>query len=428
MENFDAIVVGAGPAGCAAAYTMAKAGLNILVLERGKYAGAKNMWGGALFGSAMNEVFPEFWKEAPVERSVSRHAISFLTKDASLSIDFKNAHRDSSSCPGFIILRAKFDQWLAGQVEKAGAIIASGLEVDDFIREGQAIRGVKVAGEEFPANLVILADGANSLLAAKTGLRGEFKAQDLKQGVKEVLRLPREVIEDRFNLKGTDGAVMEFVGHCTLGLPGGGFIYTNLDSLSVGVVVQLSALLEKRLKASDLIEGFKAHPFIQNLIRGGELLEYSAHLIPVSGVSMMPRLYGDGIMITGDAAAMVLGTGLILEGANFAVAAGVAAGNAAIRAREKKDYSPAVLQSYEQALKDTFVIKDLNTFREAPHFLENRRIYNDYPEWACDLMSRIFCSDGKPRKNTFQVVRESMKGRFTVMQLLSDFLRARRAM
>jgi len=428
MENFDAIVVGAGPAGCAAAYTMVKAGLNVLVLERGKYAGAKNTWGGALFGSAMSEVFPEFWKEAPVERSVSRHAISFLTKDACLSVDYKDSHSDGSSTPGFIILRAKFDQWMAGKVEKAGAIIAAGLEVDDFIREGKAVRGVKVGGEEFPANVVILADGVNSLLAVKAGLRGEFKAQDLKQGVKEVLRLPREVIEDRFNLRGSDGAVMEFVGHCTGGLPGGGFIYTNLDSLSVGIVVQLSALLEKRVKASELLEGFKAHPAIQNLIRGGELLEYSAHLIPVSGVSMMPKLFADGIMITGDAAAMVLGTGLILEGANFAVAAGVAAGNAAIRAREKKDYSSAVLQSYEQALQEIFVLKDLKTFREAPHFLENERIYNAYPQWACDLMSRIFCSNGKPRKHTFEVVRESMKGRFTILQLLSDFMRARRAM
>ena len=81
MDIFDAIIVGAGPAGCAAAYTMAKAGLNILVLERGQYVGAKNMWGGAFFGPVMNELFPGFWKEAPVERFLKRHVISFMTKE-----------------------------------------------------------------------------------------------------------------------------------------------------------------------------------------------------------------------------------------------------------------------------------------------------------------------------------------------------------
>jgi electron transfer flavoprotein-quinone oxidoreductase len=255
MDIFDAIVVGAGPAGCAAAYTMAKAGLNILVLERGQYVGAKNMWGGAFFGPVMNELFPDFWKEAPVERFLTRHVISFMTKEDCLSVDFKSPHGGFDMAPGFIILRARFDRWMGGKVEEAGAIIATGLEVTDFIFEGNRISGVKVGDEEFLANVVILADGVNSLLATKARLRGDFKAEDLKQGVKEVIRLPREVIEDRFGISGNEGVVMEFVGACTRGLPGGGFIYTNQESLSVGVVVQLSALLEQQVKASDLIDG-----------------------------------------------------------------------------------------------------------------------------------------------------------------------------
>lgn len=95
MEKFDAIVVGAGPAGSAVAYTMAKAGLKVLVFERGKYPGAKNMWGGAFFGPLMYELFPNFWKEAPVERYINRHVISFLTKEDSLSLDFKTTRFSS---------------------------------------------------------------------------------------------------------------------------------------------------------------------------------------------------------------------------------------------------------------------------------------------------------------------------------------------
>jgi electron transfer flavoprotein-quinone oxidoreductase len=428
MDIFDAIVVGAGPAGCAAAVTMARAGLNILVLERGQYVGAKNMWGGAFFGPVMNELFPDFWKEAPVERFISRHVISFMTKEDCLSVDFKSPHSGFDSAPGFIILRARFDRWMGGKVEQAGAIIASGLEATDFIFEDSRIKGVKVGDEEFLSNVVVLADGANSLLAAKAHLRGEFKAEDLKQGVKEVIRLPREVIEDRFGVSGSEGAVMEFVGACTRGLPGGGFIYTNQESLSVGVVVQLSALLEKRVKASDLIDEFKDHPSVRPFIRNGETVEYSAHLIPVSGVKMMPKLYADGILVAGDAAAMVLGTGLILEGANFAMAAGAAAGETVIRAAEKKDFTASTLGYFESLLKDRFVLKDLQTFRNAPHFLENQRIYNAYPELACGMMRSIFHSNGKPRENTFGTVCKSMRGKASLWQIATDVMKARKAL
>jgi len=428
MENFDAIVVGAGPAGSAAALTMARAGLNILVLERGKYTGAKNMWGGAFFGPVMKGLVPDFWKEAPMERFISRHIISFMTTEDCLSVDFKSPHGDYDSAPGFIILRARFDRWLGEKVEAAGAIIATGLEVTDFIREGNRITGVKVGDEEFLSSAVVLADGANSLLAAKAGLRGDYKAVDLKQGVKEVIRLPREVIEDRFGVSGSEGVVMEFVGACTRGLPGGGFIYTNQESLSVGVVAQLSALLENKIKASDLIEDFKNHPAVRPLIRNGEMVEYSAHLIPVSGLTMMPKLYADGIVVAGDAAAMVIGTGLILEGANLAMAAGAAAGETLIRAKEKGDYSAAALSHYEGLLKSSFVLKDLETFRNAPHFLENPRIYNAYPELACGLMRSIFHNDGKPRKNSFETAWKAMQGKASLWQIASDVMKARKAL
>lgn len=428
MERFDAIVIGAGPAGCAAAVTMARGGLNVLVVERGKYAGAKNMWGGAFFGPVMDEIFPEFRKEAPVERYISRHAISFMTANDCLTMDFRSSHSGNSYHPGFIILRAKFDQWMARKVEQAGAIIATSLEVDGFAYDKGSITGVTVGGEQFPSNLVILADGANSLLAKKAGLRDDYAAVDLKQGVKEVIRLPQGVIEDRFNLNENDGVAMEFVGACTRGLPGGGFIYTNKDSISLGIVAQLSALLENRINASDLIEDFKSHPFVSNLIRGGDLLEYSAHLIPVSGLKTMPRLYGNGIMVAGDAASMVLGTGLILEGANFAMAAGALAGETAIVAKGKGDYSSATLSAYEQKLKSRFVLQDLETFRKAPHFLENERIYKAYPELACSIMNKLFTSNGKPRTNTFTALRGALKDNVSIWQIISDGLKARKAL
>lgn len=424
MEEFDAIVVGAGPAGCAAAYKMAVAGLNVLVLERGAYPGAKNMWGGAFFGPVMDELFPGFMEEAPVERLVSRHVISFLTEGESLSVDYKSKADHSH---GFIILRAKFDQWMAKKVEEAGVIIAGGLAADDLIMEGSAVKGVKAGDDEFRSNAVILADGVNSLLALKGGFRKEFTPHDVKQGVKEVIRLPREVIEERFNIRNGQGVVLECIGSCTRGLPGGGFLYTNRDSVSIGVVVQLSSVLSEKIKASDLIEDFKKHPAIHPLIEGGEMVEYSAHLIPVSGLKMMPKIYADGLLITGDAAAMVLGTGLILEGANFAIASGIAAAQTVIRARGTGDFSQGSLGHYESILKNTFVLKDMETFKKAPEFLENERIYKLYPRLACEVMGEIFKSDGRPRTNTWKVLSRVMKNKVSLFELISDAMKARTA-
>ncbi|MBN2282576.1 MAG: FAD-binding protein [Deltaproteobacteria bacterium] len=428
MEEFDAIVVGAGPAGCAAAYVMAKAGHNVLVLERGKFPGAKNMWGGAFFGPVMNELFPGFWEEAPFERFVTRHAISFLTEQDILSIDYKSDVTEPAEKKGFITLRAKFDKWMSQKVEQAGAIVASGLAVDDLIVEGGVVKGVKVGDEQFASNAVVLADGVNSLLSEKIGLRKAYSPHDMKQGVKEIIRLPREVIEDRFNISGTAGVAMEFIGSCTRGLPGGGFMYTNLDSVSLGVVVQLSALMDTQIKASDLIEDFKNHPAIAQLIKGGQTAEYSAHLIPVSGLKMMPKLYDNGVLVTGDAASLVLGTGLILEGANFAVASGMAAAETVIEAHRKEDFTRDELSNYEKRLREQFVLKDLQTFSRAPQFLENERIYQLYPELACSMARKIFSSDGKPRENTFKVLRKSLGKQASMWKMASDMIKAGRAL
>ena len=426
-QKFDAIVVGAGPAGCACAFKMAQAGLNVLVVERGKFAGAKNTWGGAFFGPALGELLPDFWKEAPFERYVARRRVSMLSKDDCFSIDFTTTKFSQPPYDGVMLLRSRFDRWFADKVEKVGAIIASGLQADDLIRQGGKIVGVKAGNDQLPADIVVACDGVNSILAQKSGLRGELKPTEVKQGVKEVLQFPRKELEQRFNLTGDGGLAWEFVGACTGGLPGGGFIYTNKDTLSVGIVVQLNALLEKQVRANDLLETFKQHPAVAGMLEGGKLVEYSGHLIPVCGINMMPRLYTDGLLVAGDAAAFVVGTGLILEGANFAVASGIAAAETVMKARETKDFSANSLSSYQRLLEESFVLKDLNTFKKAPHFLENERIYNEYPELICDFAEKLFTNDGKPRKRVWPLLSETMKGRVSLIQVARDLMKAREA-
>jgi electron transfer flavoprotein-quinone oxidoreductase len=426
-QKFDAIVVGGGPAGCACAYQLAQEGLEVLVVERGKFAGAKNMWGGAFFGPVLNNLIPDFWKEAPIERYVARQKFSLLWEETCFSAEFSTPKFSQPPYNGFITLRSKFDRWFATKVEQMGGIMAFGLQADDLLWDKNRIVGIVGGGDKLPADVVIACDGVNSILAQKAGLGGQPKPQDVKQGVKEVLQFPRELLEQRFNLTGNEGIAWEFIGSCTRGLPGGGFIYTNKDSLSVGVVVQLDALAQQQVKANDLLEDFKSHPTIARLLDGGKLVEYSAHLIPVSGINMMPKLYTDGFLVAGDAAAFVIGTGLILEGANFAVTSGIAAADTVIRAKQKGDFSANSLAYYRKLLENSYVLKDLRTFKKAPHFLENTRIYTTYPELACNFVEKIFTSDGQPRKRAWQLLKETMKGKVTLWQMARDLIRGKEA-
>lgn len=429
-EKFDAIVVGAGPSGCAAAYTLAKAGLEVLLIERGDYAGAKNVIGGILYSKVLNDLFPGFWEEAPVERHITRRVITFLSEDSAFSVDFKSQKFDQPPYNGFSILRAKFDKWLAGKAEEAGAMVVTGIKVDQFVWKDGKVAGIVAGEDEMLADVVIAADGVNSLLAKKAGLRNqELEARQIAVGVKEVIELPREVIEERFNLEGNEGIANEFVGYCTKGVQGGGFLYTNKESLSLGIVTQIDSLRKSHLKPPDLVEEFRLHPMIKNYTRGGEVAEYAAHLIPEAGMGMMmPHLYMDGLLVVGDAAALVCAIGLTLEGANFAIASGVAAAETVKQAKEKRDYSRATLAAYQKRLEESFVLQDLKTYQKASHFLENPRMYSAYPDLICHLAQKVFTVDGSPKKKISKLAREEIKGRkVSLWRLVRDMMQGGRA-
>ena len=108
--------------------------------------------------------------------------------------------------------------------------------------------------------------------------------------MKEVVALDRGAIEERFGLGETDGVSYEFIGAVSGGVSGGAFLYTNLETLSLGVIVQVASLAERKVAAHELLEGFKAHPSVAPLVRGGRLVEYSAHLVPEAGLAMLPKL------------------------------------------------------------------------------------------------------------------------------------------
>lgn len=429
--QFDAIVVGAGPAGSSAALAMARAGLQVALLERGEYPGAKNVSGAVLHApQLLSDVLPNFWEEAPVERSVTRRVVTFLGRESALALDFRTNHFAQPPYNGFTILRPKFDRWLASKAEEAGALLITSTVVDDLIYEGERVIGARCRREhgDLYAPVVIAADGANSFLARKAGLQREFRADEMTLGVKEVLRLDAHTIEERFNLTNDEGMSNEYIGFATGDVKGGGFLYTNRDTLSIGIVTQIGSLAEKRMRAYDLLDQFKQHPALAPLVRESVSIEYSAHMIPEGGWAMLPRLSRAGLMVVGDAAGFVFAAGLFLEGINFAIASGLAAAATVKEAHDEGDYSALSLSRYRQRLEKSFVLQDLKRYRHAPAFLNNERLQNLYPELFCQTAENVFRTNGAPRPKLGRVIYESLRAKVSLRTMLRDGWQAARAL
>ncbi len=432
-ESFDVIIVGAGPAGSAAALLTARAGLKVLLLERGEYPGAKNVSGAVFYGSAiLNQLIPNWWEQAPVERYICRRDIAFMSPTTAVALDFRSAGSGYATAPynGFTVLRPKFDRWLAAQAEAAGAVLLTSTVVDDVLREHGRIVGVRVRREqgEIYGKVVIACDGVNSFLAKKAGLQREFHPHELSLGVKEVIGLDAAIIRDRFHLSGDEGIAFEYLGAITEDVHGGAFLYTNRDSLSLGVIGQVSSLVERRKRPYELLEGFKAHPAVAPLVRGGKLREYSAHLIPESGWAMQPKLYTDGMLVAGDAAGFCLAAGLYLEGMNYAMQSGLAAAETAIVACQRGDASARTLALYRKQLKQRHVSTDFRAYRHAPSFVNGPRLQNLYPEMIASGMEQLFRVDGSPKRKilplAYRMVRQST---IRPRQLLHDVYQVARA-
>ena len=387
-DKFDAIVVGAGVAGCVAAY--------VLVIERGNYAGSKNMTGGRLYAHSLERVMPGFAEEAPVERLVTREKISFITDDDSVTLDYHTGEAFSAEAASYTVLRGKFDQWLQEKAESEGAQFIPGIRVDRLLQdETGRVTGVQAGEAELLAECVILADGVNSLLAQSIGLLPKYHAHQYAVGAKEVIGLSKQVINDRFGLSDGEGAAWLFAGSASAGLMGGGFLYTNEDSISLGVVCGLGDIERSPKTVPQMLEDLKNHPSVKPLIEGGELLEYSGHLVPEGGYDMVPeKLAADGVLITGDAAAV-------------------------IDAKKAGDFSAAGLAGYRRRLEESFVLRDMKQYRNVPHLMENPRLFSDYPKMTAGIMRDLFRYDGSPvppvRKSLWQRVKAA-----GVMNLLKD--------
>ena len=430
-EKFDAIVIGAGMAGNAAAHTMASRGLKVLQLERGEYPGSKNVQGAILYADMLEKIIPNFREDAPLERHLIEQRFWMMSERTHTGMHHRSEDFNEEKPNRYTIIRSQFDRWFSKQVQAQGAVVICETTVTELVRnsDGKVI-GVRTDrdGDVIFADVVVLAEGVSGLIGTRAGLRPTPKPDHVALAVKEMHFLPQETIEARFNLRGDEGVVIEAVGSISKGMTGMGFIYTNKESLSLGIGCLVSDFAEKGETPYGLLEAFKKHPSVAPLIQGSEVKEYAAHLIPEGGYKAIPELYGDGWVVVGDAAQ--LNNAIHREGSNLAMTSGRLAGQAIFQVKSRRDpMTKANLALYKQMIDDSFVMKDLKKYKDMPGLLHtnSKNFFLTYPELVSKAMDNFLRVDGAPKVEKENASIRSFVKQRSLLGLFGDAFRLARA-
>ncbi|OIQ79628.1 electron transfer flavoprotein-ubiquinone oxidoreductase [mine drainage metagenome] len=429
-EHFDAIVVGAGPSGNAAAYCLAKAGLSVLQIERGEYAGSKNVQGAILYADALERIIPDFREDAPLERHIVEQRFWMLDDQGHMGGHYRSDSFNEEKPNRYTIIRAQFDRWFSAKVREAGALVVYETTVTSLIRDNHGkVCGVRTDREDGDvyADVVIMADGVNALVASRSGLKTEVRPEHVALAVKEMHFLPEDVIQSRFNIGEEEGVVIEAMGSVSVGMVGTAFLYTNRESIAVGIGCLVSDFAEAQVRPSFLLDRFKAHPSIRPLLAGSEVKEYAAHLIPEGGLKAVPQLYGDGWMIVGDAAQFV--NAAHREGSNLAMTSGRLAAETVIEAKTRNQPLTArTLAAYKAALEKSFVLKDLHKYRRLPDVLHgNKHFFTEYPRLFSQAAQTMLRVDGVDKRTKEKQVRKAFQASRRVTGLIGDVFNIARA-
>ncbi|MDZ7850097.1 MAG: FAD-dependent oxidoreductase [Halodesulfurarchaeum sp.] len=403
-DHFDAIVVGAGLAGTAAALTMAQRDREVLIIERGNYPGAKNVFGGTMYTPRIRELTGEDFEDAPVERYLGEKRFGLLSPEDETAMSIKpGAWHEDSHNDTYTVLRGNFDEWFAEQAVEAGATLVTQTTVTDVLREDGSIVGVETDRPDgtIRAPVVVLAEGGNSLVSEAAGLKEPDPPENVAIGVKEVRKYDRETIQERFGLGEDDGAAYHYFGEGACGgAVGGGFIYTNKRTLAIGLAYTISDAIQDERKPDEVLSDFKEHPAIAPLVKGGRVVEYSAKAIPEGGASAVPDLAHDGAVIVGDAASLLLNNGIHLEGTNMAVESGYLAGQAVAEAIDEGRTDAAALQGYPDRLEDSYVMENLRNYDWFGDFAHDEKqfLFQQLPRALTEAELEFFKQDYEPKE------------------------------
>ena len=279
MEKFDVAVVGGGSAGLAALQQLSNLGKQGVLIEAGKTVGCKNISGGILYskkpknGKVYNveDVYGEqFFHYAPVERLITKYILHATSKDKVHSFDLTAAHKYEANF-GYSVLLNRLNSWFAQvaneSAEKQGGGIVTGVHVRNIIWQGERTIIETDELKEFEVKAIIAADGVNSEVADMTGARQKFSPEELYQGVKVITKLPEDIINERFKITSEEGTAHLFAGDVTLHHIGGGFLYTNRETLSIGAVYHYDSLMTKSIQPYELVDALLLNPLVKEFMK-----------------------------------------------------------------------------------------------------------------------------------------------------------------
>jgi len=278
MERYDVAIIGGGSAGLAALKQLSNLNKQAILIEAGKKAGSKNLSGGILYskkpkhGTTYNveDVYPEFLQDTPVERRITQYMLHATYRDKVFTMNLTAAHEYQANF-GYSVLLNKLNGWFAKQAsesaERQGGGIVSGVHVRSISWQDEKTVIETDELKPFEAKAVIAADGVNSEVAEITGARAKFTPEQLYQGVKVIVKLPEGIIEQRFGIGPDEGAAHLFAGDITLNHIGGGFLYTNLDTLSVGAVYHYDSLIDRPSEPYTLVNALLKNPLVAEFIK-----------------------------------------------------------------------------------------------------------------------------------------------------------------
>jgi electron transfer flavoprotein-quinone oxidoreductase len=278
MEHYDVAIIGGGSAGLAALKQLSDMNKQAILIEAGKKTGSKNISGGILYskkpkhGKSYNveDVYPEFLQDLPVERKITQYMLHATYLDKVFTMNLTAAHEYQANF-GYSVLLNRLNGWFAKQAsesaERQGGGIVSGVHVRSLSWQDEKTVVETDEIEPFEAKAVIAADGVNSEIAEMTGAREKFTPEQLYQGVKVIVKLPEEIIEERFGIGPDEGAAHLFAGDVTLHHIGGGFLYTNLDTLSVGAVYHYDSLMNRPSEPYTLVNALLKNPLVAEFIK-----------------------------------------------------------------------------------------------------------------------------------------------------------------
>lgn len=380
----DVVIVGAGPAGLSCALRLAQlikqhnakspsgpalSAENIYVLEKAGVIGGHCLSGAVLDPRSLRELVPDFEsKGAPLESPVTEDAVYFLTQGGQRRFPFNPPFLHNHG--NYIVSVNRLAKWLGELVEAAGVGLFPGFAGSEILYDGPRVAGIRSddkgidrdgnrksnfqRGYDLRAKVTVLAEGTRGSLTKqfvrKQGLDRAANPQTYSLGVKELWQVPAGRIQR--------GQVIHTAGWPLSGRQfGGGFIYALEETqLSVGLVAGLDAE-DPRFDVHDCFQQFKAHPFVRNLLEGGEMLRYGAKTIPEGGYFSIPTTAADGALIIGDAAGFL--NARRLKGIHLAIKTGMLAAETVFEALVRDDVSEAALKQFEAKWRASWVRDEL---------------------------------------------------------------------